>query len=67
MEDYPTQNITLNYTAMAAAVRSPFNNVSSNPPLSKIPLQFALEGNIQCWNHLLIVMFCHNIYIMFWF
>ncbi|KAF4096106.1 hypothetical protein G5714_023709 [Onychostoma macrolepis] len=43
MEDYPTQNITLNYTAMAAAVRSPFNNASSSPPLSKIPLQFALE------------------------
>ncbi|XP_050953719.1 uncharacterized protein LOC127155514 [Labeo rohita] len=43
MEDYPTQNITLNYTAMAAAVRSPFSNASSNPSLSKIPLQFALE------------------------
>ncbi|KAK9953614.1 hypothetical protein ABG768_017596 [Culter alburnus] len=43
MEDYPNQNITLNYTAMAAAVRTPFFNASSNPPLSKIPLQFALE------------------------
>ncbi|KAL1249044.1 hypothetical protein QQF64_022362 [Cirrhinus molitorella] len=43
MEDYPTQIISLNYTAMAAAVRSPFNNASSNLPLSKIPLQFALE------------------------
>ncbi|XP_073686421.1 uncharacterized protein [Garra rufa] len=43
MEDYPTHIINLNYTAMAAAVRSPFNDASSNPPLSKIPLQFALE------------------------
>ncbi|XP_059390483.1 CUB and zona pellucida-like domain-containing protein 1 [Carassius carassius] len=43
MEDYPTQNITLNYTAMTAVVRSPFINSSSNPPLSKIPLQFAVE------------------------
>ncbi|KAI2649291.1 Oncoprotein-induced transcript 3 protein [Labeo rohita] len=43
MEDYPAHIITLNYTAMAAVVRSPFNNASSNPPLSKIPLQFALE------------------------
>ncbi|KAL0157007.1 hypothetical protein M9458_048253, partial [Cirrhinus mrigala] len=41
--DYPTQAITLNYTAIASAVRFPFNNVSSSPPLSKIPLQFALE------------------------
>ncbi|XP_042570818.1 integrin beta-like protein E [Cyprinus carpio] len=43
MEDYPTQNITLNYTAMAPAVRSPFVNSSSSSPLSKIPLQFAVE------------------------
>ncbi|XP_051738338.1 deleted in malignant brain tumors 1 protein-like isoform X2 [Ctenopharyngodon idella] len=43
MEDYPKENITLNYTAMAAAVRTPFVNASSKPPLSKIPLQFALE------------------------
>ncbi|KAK9953613.1 hypothetical protein ABG768_017595 [Culter alburnus] len=43
MEDYPNQNITLNYTAMAAAVRTPFVNASANPPLSKIPLQFAIE------------------------
>ena len=50
MEDYPTQNITLNYTAMAAAVRSPFVSGFSNPPLSKIPLQFALEGTVQCRN-----------------
>ncbi len=67
MEDYPTQNIALNYTAMAAAVRSPFNNVSSNPPLSKIPLQFALEGTIQCWNHLLIVMFYTTFILCFGF
>ncbi|KAK7124081.1 hypothetical protein R3I93_022249 [Phoxinus phoxinus] len=43
MEDYPTQNINLNYTAMAGVVRTPFVAGSSNPPLSKIPLQFALE------------------------
>ncbi|XP_016396148.1 deleted in malignant brain tumors 1 protein-like [Sinocyclocheilus rhinocerous] len=43
MEDYPTQNITLTYTAMAPAARSRFFNASSNPPLSKIPLQFAVE------------------------
>ncbi|KAI2649298.1 CUB and zona pellucida-like domain-containing protein 1 [Labeo rohita] len=41
MEDYPTQIINLNYIAVASAVRSPFNNASFNPPLSKIPLQFA--------------------------
>lgn len=50
MEDYPTQNITLNYTAMAPAVRSPFVNSSSSSPLSKIPLQFAVEGTVHCWN-----------------
>ncbi|XP_050953720.1 CUB and zona pellucida-like domain-containing protein 1 [Labeo rohita] len=43
MEDYPTQIINLNYIAVASAVRSPFNNASFNPPLSKIPLQFAVE------------------------
>ncbi|KTG31295.1 hypothetical protein cypCar_00039247 [Cyprinus carpio] len=43
MEDYPTRNITLNYTAMAPTVRSPFVNSSSSSPLSKIPLQFAVE------------------------
>ncbi|XP_073686423.1 uncharacterized protein [Garra rufa] len=43
MEDYPTNTITLNYNALAAAVRSPFNNASSNPPLSKIPIHFAIK------------------------
>ncbi|KAL0157013.1 hypothetical protein M9458_048259, partial [Cirrhinus mrigala] len=38
MEDYPTQTINLNYIAIGTAVRYPFNNGSSNTPLSKIPL-----------------------------
>lgn len=46
MEDYPTKNITLKYSNNSTAIKVPFANVYSIQPLSKIPLQFALEGTV---------------------
>lgn len=57
MEDYPTKNISLKYSNNSTAFRVPFFNNSSIQPLSKIPLQFSLEGTVynvnwSCVHHI---------------